>query len=91
MFCILWLLDSCMMYKDLTGKLSRESAVFVLWFSIHYPDYLAEEAANIVKGFLDSGVDSKSDFTKEFCLETIQKPSLYPLPKNALYEDDLAN
>ena len=91
LFCVFWLLDCCMMYRDLTEKLSRECAIFYAWFCIQYPDYLADEAANLVKGILDSGMLSKSGFTKEFCLEAIQRPSSYPLPKNALYEDDLAN
>ncbi len=91
LFCVFWLFDSCMMYIDLTGKLSRESVVFAAWFYIHFEDYLGEGAPNSVKGFFGFGAPSKSAFTKERCLEMIQKPSLHPLPKNVVIDDDVAN
>jgi hypothetical protein len=91
MLCPIWLMDCCMMYQKLTGKFSRECAVFVMWFTVQYPDLLAPESAQLVRGLLDSGMVSKTVITKEFCSEIIQKPSSFPVPKIGLYEDDRPN
>lgn len=91
MLCPIWLMDCCVMYKNLTGKFSRECAGFVMWFTVQYPDLLAPESTSLVKGLLDSGKVSKSIITKEFCLEIIKTPSSFPMPKNGAYEDDRPN
>ena len=88
MLCPLWLMDCCVMYQKLTGKFSRESATFAMWFVVQYPDLLAPESAELVNGLLDSGLVSRSVMTKEFCQEILKTPIKYPLPKTGDYEDD---
>jgi hypothetical protein len=79
------------MYQKLVGKFSRECAVFSMWNVVHYPNFLAPESEELVRGLLDSGMVSKTVISKEFCLEAIEKPALFPLPNIGAYEDDLPN
>jgi hypothetical protein len=87
MLCPIWLCDCCMMYQHLTGKFSRECAAFVMWYIVQYPDLLAPESAQLVNGLIESGKLSKNVITKEFCMEIVQRPLQWPLPKTGSYED----
>jgi hypothetical protein len=85
-FCHVWLLDCCIMYQQMTGKYSRECAVFVAWFSIEYPNYLVADLADRIQGFLDSAPVTRRALTKELFLMAIQEPSSFPLPISGPFE-----
>lgn len=90
MFCAIWLIDCCMMYRALTGKLSRTCAAFTMWFAVERPNCFIDEVATQIQSVLEAGVISRNVITKDFCMEIIRNPSIYPMPPIGIYEEDSA-
>jgi hypothetical protein len=70
-----WLSECCTMYRQLTGKPSRESAAFIMWFSREYPDFPGPELEESTRAHLRAGTLRK--ISKASCLRFIDRPDLY--------------
>lgn len=86
--CAMWVFDCCIMYRALTGKLSRSCVAFCMWFSLERPDLLNQESEALITTMLRSDAVSKAATTREFCLDFIRRSSTFRMPSNAIFEED---
>lgn len=85
-----WISDCIMMDRKLRGKPSYpfvEFSVFMIWFTIQYPDLLTDEASALFSD--DVRIEFRkiraSGSAKQSCLALIKHPERFPMIYNSVF------